>query len=139
MRKTAAFILVSILLVGLPVEAASRHSSPFDRREGKRLAKLIRKEDKEQRKQTRRGLRHRRVENVVLTKELIVRNNFGRRRSALAHHQQLERLALRRHQMEERRLSRHRGMSARVLAMHQREERRRLQQHQQQERLAIRP
>jgi hypothetical protein len=133
MGKTTTFILVSILLIGLPVQAAS-HSSSFDKHDGKRVAKRMRKEDKE----VRRALGHRRPEPIVWTKDLIVRDNFGRRRSALARHQALERLALRRHQMEERRLSRHRGMSSRALAMHQRQERHQLQQHQQQERLAIR-
>lgn len=62
-------------------------------------------------------------------------DNYGRRRSALAHHQNAERHLLHRHFKQERRLARYRGLDRRELARHQREERRMLRRHHRAERM----
>jgi hypothetical protein len=129
MKKFMTVWLAVAFSIGLASTASAGNKHGRDNKEPKEL--------KPQRKEERLTLRTRHPRPAPPDRS-DHQDNFGRRRSALAHHQNAERRALYQQQKEERRLARGSGTDRRDLAHQQREERRQLRQHQQQERKNIR-
>lgn len=131
MLKVLTLFLAAVMALALPAAASAHDRGGRNKQERRVLPRLGSIDDRD-----RRGASVRR-RTRVRSSRFDRRDNFGQRRSELAHDQNAERRALHRHQMSERRLARRGSTDRRALARHQRAERLRLLRQQQRERRSI--
>jgi hypothetical protein len=125
MRKVSLFLLAFTILLGVTT-VASAHGRGHGRKAKHNRVLFVETPVPLQRV---RVVTVRRPVSRVLGVRYYQRDNYGRRRSALAHRQNAERRALHLRQMQERRLARRSGLNRRALAHQQRAERRLLRRH----------